>query len=577
MRHFDFQRIYDEFCSYYRDKSKGESEYYSWVKALDIDEAKPYGHARESFKWAKSMLNFLREDAENKYYGVIVGMPWRSMNGNVYRERDLIAAALSLKGKHPSVNHKPEFWLSPSNPHNKWGTVTVEDAKYEEGAIEAVLKVPKTATCPVCPRPNSTLTSLIDEQHIVNVSLEGTMNGAFEFTDPPFTLLTSDVLPGIPLARIKPLERIMVEALQFQQSKGETKTLKIKATVKEETVEETRVVVDQPGATQQSGVDRRDDTRGSWGTPVTSDINLHGNTDSSGNTTVQVGESPANKVMQSGNPMTGKANECKGGVCEPFAGYTDMDDCVAKNGDKEDPSAYCASIMQKAEPTENLTGPLKGYTDQGPSRTQSPSRSTPEYGSLPGSNDQTVVMGTPPAATSVWTGESPVSELLSEQVNRIRAETREAIAHDETEKLRDSMQKVEAIWSEKYLKLSEAHQKQTATNTQQELIIKDQREAIRKEQLRTEDTRVELRDIKNQFADSTSIQNKQAHLMEDLKIENAELNKKYHGTLEDNLKLSKDVTRANEDYLAIAKKLENTEEALKRAIILAKKTTKITA
>lgn len=34
---------------------------------------------------------------------------------------------------------------------------------------------------------------------------------------------------------------------------------------------------------------------------------------------------------------------------EPFAGYTNFADCVAKNQDKEDPEAYCASIQQQAE------------------------------------------------------------------------------------------------------------------------------------------------------------------------------------------------------------------------------------
>ena len=34
---------------------------------------------------------------------------------------------------------------------------------------------------------------------------------------------------------------------------------------------------------------------------------------------------------------------------EPFAGYTSMDDCIAKNPDKDDPAAFCSSIMKKAE------------------------------------------------------------------------------------------------------------------------------------------------------------------------------------------------------------------------------------
>ncbi len=34
---------------------------------------------------------------------------------------------------------------------------------------------------------------------------------------------------------------------------------------------------------------------------------------------------------------------------EPFADYKDMDDCIAKNQDKEDPAAYCATIKRATE------------------------------------------------------------------------------------------------------------------------------------------------------------------------------------------------------------------------------------
>jgi hypothetical protein len=34
---------------------------------------------------------------------------------------------------------------------------------------------------------------------------------------------------------------------------------------------------------------------------------------------------------------------------EPSAGYTNFDDCVSKNGDKEDPKGYCATIMRSVE------------------------------------------------------------------------------------------------------------------------------------------------------------------------------------------------------------------------------------
>jgi len=57
MRSFDFDRIYSEFVSYYREREKGESEYYDWLRALKLDESKPYSQCQESFRWAKDMLD----------------------------------------------------------------------------------------------------------------------------------------------------------------------------------------------------------------------------------------------------------------------------------------------------------------------------------------------------------------------------------------------------------------------------------------------------------------------------------------------------------------------------------------
>ena len=220
-RHSDFIRIKREFETYYcKGKEgpcpKGETEYYVWLNALQLDETLPYGQARESFSWKRENIHFIREDPDNKYYEVLVGFPVESMNGNVYHESDLIAAAMSLKGAHPSLNHKDEFWFSPENPNNKWGVLTVTGGKYEEGSVEAMLQVPKAAVCPIC--NGRKMVDLIDEHKIVNVSLEGgckvgydAPNGAhecvgFEFNKKGFSLLTSDVLPGIPMARIFPME-----------------------------------------------------------------------------------------------------------------------------------------------------------------------------------------------------------------------------------------------------------------------------------------------------------------------------------------------------------------------------------
>ncbi len=183
-RHPDFERIKHEFENYYCKGTmpcpKGEQEYYSWLKALALDEKLPYGQRAESFQWAKDMISYLREDEKNKYYKILVGFPLASMNNNLYKERDLVAAALSLVGAHPSLNHKDDFWFSPENPLNKWGVLTVTGGKYEDGAAEAILQVPKDAICPIC--DGAKMTDLIDKHKIVNVSLEG--GCALAYDDP---------------------------------------------------------------------------------------------------------------------------------------------------------------------------------------------------------------------------------------------------------------------------------------------------------------------------------------------------------------------------------------------------------
>jgi len=166
-------------------------------------------------------------------------------------------------------------------------------------------------------------------------------------------------------------------------------------------------------------------------------------------------------------------------------------------------------------------------------------------------------------------------EPLDERVKRIKAETRASMALGETAKLREDMGKLETVWVSKYSGLDRQLRKSEAYNRQQDKILKQQRDTIRKEQLRCEDLRVEIRDIKNQFADATTNTNKYARLIEDLKIENAGLNKKYHGALEKNLELSKKLTSANEEYLDLAKLKEDLENKLGKARINAKKTLKL--
>ena len=168
-------------------------------------------------------------------------------------------------------------------------------------------------------------------------------------------------------------------------------------------------------------------------------------------------------------------------------------------------------------------------------------------------------------------------EPLDEQVKRFKAETKEFLAVAESRKMREQMAGIENYWVNKYSKLNEQYIKAAAYSKSQDQISRQLRESVRAEQLRCEDLRVETRDLKNQLADAVSLSSKQARLIEDLKIENATLSSRYNSSLSTNLKLTKDVTRANEDYLELAKVKEKLEDEVKRAKVFAKKTLKLKA
>ena len=580
MRSFDFDRIYSEFVSYYREREKGESEYYDWLRALKLDESKPYSQCQESFRWAKDMLRPLKEDEDNKYYQITVGFPVRSMNGNLYKERDLIAAALSLKGKHPSLNHKEEFWFRPGN---RWGTLTTVDGKYEDGAVEAILQVPKTAVCPIC--NGAKMTELIDSKRIVNISLEGNCTGGqcvtgecegFTFLDPPFTLLTSDVLPGIPLARIKPLEAVMVEALQAS-IKGEKRKMKIKAIVKEDTNQ--NATDTNPDVNTKSITT---DLRGTWGTPVNADDKLHTNTDSSGNTTVPIGESPASGVMKSGDPMAhfmpGTSSNVEAKVSEPFADYADFADCVAKNSDKDDPEAYCGQIKAQTEAArlneEDTSQPRPEDIRSGATKTKPGTFNMPDAGGLPRSVKADTILGTAPVGPGgAVVGTTPFEGMasLEERKLRIKADLKASTAEEKA-------QKFEGMHDDLYKQFVkyDAEHKQTLA------VLEDRKATIEKLETKRDEAN---RDMHNAQVERDEWHSKYEHqlgVVEDLKTqiekvrqEQSRVTEKYSATLKTNLELSQKLTKANEDYLEVAKAKEDIEEKLTAARTNAKKTLKL--
>ena len=229
-RHPDFEKIYRQFMKRYcgspdNECEKGKQIYYAWLNAHGLDDTKPYRkpQEKESFKWASSILRFAKEDKENKYYKVEALFPVSSMNYNVYTEDELIRAARTLVGKPVNMNHE-------SPPLEG---VEIVDAEYEDGAVEVLLRVSRDAEF-----NGKKIVDMIDNGEIMHVSVEGSCrirkivyaDGEVGFSCEGLVLtglalLQKDVLPGVPLTRIEPVEKIVSDFHGDRIMNGEKKEL----------------------------------------------------------------------------------------------------------------------------------------------------------------------------------------------------------------------------------------------------------------------------------------------------------------------------------------------------------------
>ena len=204
IRHPDFEKIHTAFLAHYsKDPKLGESRYADWVKFSGLDEAQSYylqGAARankskQSFEWANFLLQFVKEDNDAKYYQVEALFPVESMNKDSppFTRDEVLQAARSLTGKPSDLNH--DF-------SKKLVGVEVVAAQFEDDCVECLVRVPKV----------SPLVGMIDRKEIVNVSIEGEWSHGVPGHGLVLTglgWLTKDtMLPGIPLTRIMPVEKI---------------------------------------------------------------------------------------------------------------------------------------------------------------------------------------------------------------------------------------------------------------------------------------------------------------------------------------------------------------------------------
>jgi hypothetical protein len=202
-RHSDFQKIFDAFmwryCKDHKECKEGKDYYYAWLNKLGLDDTKPYQNPQEKFSWTKPYLKFLKEDEKAKYFKCEALFPLSSMNNNVYTKDELLQAARSLVGKTVDLNHTDE----------KLPEVTIYDAQYEDNCVECLLRVEK----------ESKALKLIEKEEILQVSIEadclrgteqtpeGNVCHGLVFTG--LALLTKDTLPGVPLTRILPVEKLV--------------------------------------------------------------------------------------------------------------------------------------------------------------------------------------------------------------------------------------------------------------------------------------------------------------------------------------------------------------------------------
>jgi len=236
-RHPDFEKIYRQFMKRYcgspdNECEKGRQIYYAWLNAHGLDDTKPYRKPQEAFKWAEPTIKFAREDEEAKYYKVEALFPVSSMNMNLYSEEELLRSARTLIGKPVNMNHE-----SPLEE------VEIIDAEFEDGAVEALLRVSRDAEF-----NGKKIIDMIENDEILHVSVEGScrnrkmqsMNDEIGFSCEGLVLtglalLQKDVLPGVPLTRIQPVEKIIEDFDGEQAVSGEKETM-----IREENNEETQ-------------------------------------------------------------------------------------------------------------------------------------------------------------------------------------------------------------------------------------------------------------------------------------------------------------------------------------------------
>jgi len=214
-RHPDYEKILQAFIKHYGEK-EGTTLYQTWLSKMNLDDTKPYEQLKEKFSWIKDRIQFYKEDEKAKYFKVRALFPLTSMNNNLYTTHEIMTASKTLIGKPTDLNHTSEV-LSE---------VQTVDADFETDTVECLDRVEK----------GSKALQLLESNQIINVSIEadclrgsrptpeGNLCMGLVFTGKAY--LTKDVLPGVPLTTIEPVEKIVERftVTKMDKTEGSTKT-----------------------------------------------------------------------------------------------------------------------------------------------------------------------------------------------------------------------------------------------------------------------------------------------------------------------------------------------------------------
>jgi len=591
MRHPDFNKIYTQF----QTVEDGENRYLNWIKALNLDETRPYGQSmKEQFKWVKRHVDLVlwKEDSRAKYWQVEAGFPVESMNRNIYSSEELHESARTLAHKPVNLNHK--FPLP---------TIEIPAAKYEDGVVEAVLRIPKNLHCPICDK-TETINDLIENGGIVNVSLEAqcTLQSddpqkceGMEFTG--LSLLSSATLPGIPLTRLMPLEHIMVEALQSStRRRKNVKTIKME--VLEDDNSEPRSDAERAKAhfsisdekwnslseeEKQAYIDKLP-PRGSAEmqtvdiTPIQPKPSMEPD---------ENGQCPSGYMLNSIGKCV-PTEDCGEGMHWDANANDGAGACVADTPPK--PEHPETSHGLPAAPQEDVL--TDGSTEQPTAGEQPPITGTDKLPSMPPSGEPA-----PEAPTSLPADVQPQEPTVPDSHDcgdgrHYDYDLDQCVPNQPITEtaLKISQAKVDADNAKIQLKTMEdqrddwknRYQQTLAQNLTHETKIKTLEQRIEKlERLRNEAQRNFLNEQtekeKAVAKHRTEIANREEYReqAEQWKATEEQTSRKYHSVLSTNLELSKRLTKANEDYLTVATERDRLKEALNKAKSISKKVVKI--